>query len=317
MKRVLKKLLAKPALLLNNLIIGFYLHTAKKKAADIKDFRLSDARVLILAPHQDDEILGCGCFIQQSLQLGNQVKCVFLTDGSKSFSEKIDDELTLVETRKAEAIKVAESLNMEVPEFLDREDGSLDHEDVEAANKIATIIEEYGPNVILFPYFLDGHKDHSAVSGILVKALKKVKNHETIKLYAYEINSPISVYGITHYVDCTCYAKGKMDSLKLYQSQTMSFESTLLMNKLNGIITDTAGGAELFREIDIVTYEKAYEKYNKDNNIWMRFRQMYSIYFMILAYFKGIGLKKEIAMFQEAGDVQIRSERDSRKGVDI
>lgn len=275
----------------------------KKNVKGIERLQLSGDRILILAPHQDDEILGCGCFIQQALQRGSKVKCIFMTDGSKSSNGDID-EVTLAEIRKAEASKVAENLNMEVPEFIDREDGSLDHRDIEAANKILKIINEFQPNVILFPYFLDGHKDHSGVSGILIRAVNMMKNTDAIRFFAYEINSPITVYGITHYVDCTCFMEGKIDILKMYKSQTMSFESILLMNKLNGILTSTNGGAELFREIDIASYKKAYEKYNKDNNIWKRFRQMYSIYFMILAYFKGIGLKKEIAMFLEVRDVK-------------
>lgn len=311
MKKLIKKILANPVILFNKIVIGLYLHIMKTKTDDIKKLSLSGDRILVLAPHQDDEMLGCGCFIQQALRQGNKVKCVFMTDGSKSPSDV--DESTLIKTRKAEALKVAEKLKMELPEFLDMEDGALDNNDIEASNKIINIIKKFQPNIIMVPYFLDGHKDHCAVSGIFIKAMELMQLNA--RLFAYEINSPISVYGITHYVDCTNLMNCKREALKIYESQTMSFESILLMNKLNGILSGTKNGAELFRELNLISYEKAYEKYNKDNNIWKRFRQMYSIYFMVIAYFKGIGLKKEIAMFQNAGDEQMRREEDPGKGI--
>ena len=124
MKKLIKKILANPVILFNKIVIGLYLHIMKTKTNDIKKLSLSGDRILVLAPHQDDEMLGCGCFIQQALRQGNKVKCVFMTDGSKSPSDV--DESTLIKTRKAEALKVAEKLKMELPEFLDMEDGALD-----------------------------------------------------------------------------------------------------------------------------------------------------------------------------------------------
>lgn len=294
MKDFAKRILTKPITLFNKVVIGLYLLAAKRKAKSFMPLGLSMGRALILAPHQDDEIIGCGCFIQQMIKEGGIVKSVFFTDGSKS-SDEIEPE-TLKRIRKAEAQEVAKTLGMEPPKFLNKEDGELDHRDTDAAGKVAEIIKSFQPDLIMVPYFLDGHKDHSAVSGILINALDLIKFKG--KLFAYRINSPISVYGVTHYVDCTDFMEPKADVLELYESQTMTFESILLMDRLNGIVAGAREGAELFRELNFGAYKKAYKKYNKDNNIWKSFRQMYSMYFMVLAYFKGIRLKKEIADFQ-------------------
>ncbi len=313
MKELIKKLLAPPIIIINKIILGLYLYIVKGKADDLKRLGLSDEKILILSPHQDDEVLGCGCFIQKGIEQGNEIKCVFMTDGSKS-SEDMDKE-TLIKKRKIEALKVADILKMGTPEFLDITDGELEHDDTMASYNLARIIAEFQPGVIILPYFLDGHKDHSGVSGIFIKAASLVEYKG--KLFAYEINSPISVYGITHYADCTGYVDGKKEAVKIYESQTMSFESIFLMNKLNGILTGTKEGGELFREINLFSYTKAYERYNIDNDVWKRFRQMYSIYFMIAAYFKGLGLKKEAALFQNAGDKDLKREEDIQKGVTI
>ena len=294
MRGFLKKILARPAKLFNKTVLGLYLLTVKGRIKGLEPLQLPGGKALILAPHQDDEILGCGCFIMKMIKKGGKVKTVFFTDGSKS-TEEIEPE-TLKKMRKTEAQEVAKKLGMELPKFLNIEDGELDHRDKGAAIKIAEIIKEFKPDLIMVPYFLDGHKDHSAVSGIFINALELIEYKG--RLFAYKINSPISVHGVTHYIDCTDFMEYKASALELYESQSMSFESILLMDRLNGIIADAEDGAELFRELNISAYGKAYKKYNKDNNIWKSFKQMYSIYFMVIAYFKGIKLKKEIADYQ-------------------
>lgn len=302
MKGFLKRILERPVTLLNKIIIGSYLFSVKRKAKSFKPIWQPGGKALILAPHQDDEILGCGCFILKMIKEGGKVKTVFFTDGSKS-SDEIDPE-ELKKIRKIEAKEVARILGMEPPEFLNIEDGKLDHKDKDVAIKTAEIIKKFKPDLIMVPYFLDGHKDHSAVSGILINALELIEYKG--RLFAYRINSPISVHGITHYIDCTDFMEYKANALKLYESQAMSFESILLMDRLNGIIADAKEGAELFRELNFQAYKKAYKKYNKDNTIWKSFKQMYSIYFMTVAYFKGIRLKKEIANFQNIKSKQAK-----------
>ncbi|NLN47579.1 MAG: PIG-L family deacetylase [Clostridiales bacterium] len=294
MRGFLKEILAGPAKLFNKTVLSLYLITAKGRIKGLKPLQLPGGKALILAPHQDDEILGCGCFILKMIKEGGKVKTVFFTDGSKS-TEEIEPE-TLKRIRKTEAQKVAKTLGMESPEFLDREDGELDHRDVGAAMKLIKIVKNFQPDLIMVPYFLDGHKDHSAVSGIFINALESINFKG--RLFAYKTNSPISIHGVTHFIDCTDFMEYKKNALNLYESQSMSFESILLMDKLNGIIANAEEGAELFRELNLNAYKKAYRKYNKDNNIWKSFKQMYSIYFMVIAYFKGIKLKKEIADYQ-------------------
>ena len=41
-------------------------------------------RVLVFAPHPDDEALGCGGLIQQAVELGAEVRVIFQTDGDNN-----------------------------------------------------------------------------------------------------------------------------------------------------------------------------------------------------------------------------------------
>lgn len=304
MKQAIKKLTARPIKIINNIVIGAYLHLIKGKAKEIKAINVKQKRILILSPHQDDEILGCGCLIKKALEEKGLVKCIFMTDGSQSLSQELTPE-ALAELRKVEAIELAKNMGMAEPVFLDCPDGSLNPDDGEAAKKVAHVIEEYKPDMIFIPYFLDGHKDHTAVSGIFIASVKLLQNHKRFETYCYEVNSPISAYGVTHYADCTGYFKAKKDALGFYSSQTMSFESIFQMNRLNRIIAGTDEGAELFKHIELESYEDAYNRYNKSNEISSCFRQMYSIYYMIPAYFKGLSVKREVASFQNSGAARL------------
>lgn len=314
MKRIIKILLAKPVKVLNNMVLGLYLHLVKGKAKGITKIDLKGKKFLILSPHQDDEILGCGCLIKKALEEKGRVKCIYMTDGSQSLSDELTPE-DLIELRKVEALRLTSDMGMEEPIFLGCPDGFLKPDDKETVQKIVEVIEDYRPDAVFIPYFLDGHKDHTAVSGIYLASIKLIKNHKEFDTYCYEINSPISVYGITHYMDCSGYLKAKSDALAFYSSQTMSFESIFEMNKLNRILAGVEEGAELFKNVELESYEVAYNRYNKDNRISSSFRQMYSIYFMIPAYFKGLGIKKEIALLQKAGGDPVRRIDDSGKGA--
>jgi len=313
MREIIKRVAARPIRILNNAVLGSYLYLAKVKVKEIKAIDVSRKRILILSPHQDDEILGCGCLIKKALEEKGSVKCIYMTDGSQSLSDELTPE-ALAELRKVEAIELAKNLGMEEPVFMDYPDGDLKVDD-EGAEKIAGIIEDYKPDIIFLPYFLDGHKDHTAVSGIFIASVELLKKHKKFDTYCYEVNSPISVHGITHYMDCSGYLKAKKGALEFYSSQTMSFESIFEMNKLNRIIVGTSEGAELFRYIDLESYKNAYNRYNKNNEIYSRFRQMYSIYFMIPAYFKGLSIKKEVALFQNSGADPVRRKDESGKGT--
>src|SRR3989344_9322527 len=63
----------------------------------------SNDRVLIVAPHQDDEVLGAGGYIQRSVSVGAKVKVIFATDGNKHGKKNL---------RRAEALSADELLGL-------------------------------------------------------------------------------------------------------------------------------------------------------------------------------------------------------------
>lgn len=162
-------------------------------------------RVLVIAPHCDDEILGFGGnIIKYSEQA--QVKIIFLT---------CDKELK----RKEEAQNAwKENANVTL-EFLEIEDSCLNQQDVLAADRVSQLIRKFQPEVIAVPWHLDKHSDHVYSNIILAKALQKLKAEEmqnTGNIVSYEVNFPLCM---NYSVNITDVFDKKIGILMNYKSQ--------------------------------------------------------------------------------------------------
>jgi LmbE family N-acetylglucosaminyl deacetylase len=140
--------------------------------------QLDRAKILALAPHMDDETLGCGGLIALHSDPG-RVYCVFATDGSRSpapllpWLGKPDDNLP--EKRKHEAIAALGELG--VPDknlvFLDLPDGKLSRHQGRLADRLSDTIQMLRPDIVLAPFRLDVHPDHVALNRAARSILRK------------------------------------------------------------------------------------------------------------------------------------------------
>lgn len=145
-------------------------------AARSREWRAADLGrpAVVFAPHQDDEVLGCGGTIVRKVRAGADVTVVFMTDGSAAHGDLIaGDELSRI--RAAEARAACDLL--EVPKnrvlFLGLPDGRLgDHLD-EAAQRVAEILERFRPVEVFIPHYHDGSPDHLATTRAVLTALRQ------------------------------------------------------------------------------------------------------------------------------------------------
>lgn len=121
--------------------------------------------VLILAPHPDDEILGCAGLIARLVRLGNAPEVVILSGGGGSHRGCCDlDEDTLIAQRRNLTLKAAEAVGL--PEghihFLDFTDGSISSEDAENFRRLKEIFDRVKPAAVFVPHSGEGWPDHLA-----------------------------------------------------------------------------------------------------------------------------------------------------------
>lgn len=140
-------------------------------------------RLIVFAPHPDDETLGCGGTIVKRLKEGYEVNVVFLTDGRHALTRTgMSSEITpfeLKEIRKEEAIKAIKILGLREREifFLDYEDSTLRNHEREVQKRIVEILRRIEPVEVFFPQEREYHIDHRATNLIMKKAIEKSNLH--------------------------------------------------------------------------------------------------------------------------------------------
>jgi N-acetylglucosamine malate deacetylase 1 len=154
-------------------------------------------RVVVLAPHMDDETIGCGGTLARHARAGATTTVVFLTDGRHGGAPRLKslqgealraEQGKLIATRKAEAHEALRRLGVHSMSFLDIEDGTL-AQDSGVASRLRVILEQQRPELVYVPYFLEQHPDHFAASTILLEATRG--GAQRIQCLGYEVWTPL------------------------------------------------------------------------------------------------------------------------------
>lgn len=135
------------------------------------DFLGLDA--LVVAPHQDDETLGCGGTIARKADAGATVSVLFMTDGGGSHAHLMARE-ELTRLRRSEALSACRLLG--VPEdrvhFLDFRDGELSSDFIRASESVAQVIKALRPAQVFVPHQEDGLSDHDVTHEAVARACR-------------------------------------------------------------------------------------------------------------------------------------------------
>lgn len=178
----------------------------------------SNDRLLIIAPHQDDEAIGCGGLMLKAKKKNIDIRIIYFTDGIQKMVGLNDQQV--IDVRNAEAMKVVNELNVQC-DFLGISNNSLVLES-EKSDKIIKIIQEYSPTKICTPWLLDFPIKHRYVNHALVFVLKKFKEELfNIEMIGYQVHNNILA---NRYLDITGVIGDKIELIKLYKSQNEYFK---------------------------------------------------------------------------------------------
>ena len=135
------------------------------------DGRWLDRATLVLAPHPDDETLGCGGLVATLRRRQIPVHIVVMTDGAASHGHA-DVELTAL--RRREGVEAAATLGVGAADltFLDHPDGSLTECRSAAIDDVATLIGELDPGQLVVPHWAEPNRDHAASFDIADAAVR-------------------------------------------------------------------------------------------------------------------------------------------------
>ncbi len=184
-------------------------------------------RVLVIAPHPDDEIIGVGGTIAKRVQAGDEVYVCIVTKGVEPLFSKELVELGRKECREADVrLGVKETIFLDFPavmlETVPR---------YEFNGKIAGVVQRINPDEVYIPHRGDMQLDHQMVVDAAMVAVrprgknypKRVYAYETLSETGWNIPNTVNEFIPTVYEDITDTFELKLSSMDIFKSQLATF----------------------------------------------------------------------------------------------
>ncbi|WP_337017441.1 PIG-L family deacetylase [Oceanobacillus massiliensis] len=206
-------------------------------------------RILILAPHMDDETIGPGGTIKKHAKNGAEIHCVFITDGSNSVSDLSKEEL--IRARKEEIEVVKDILGIKQVHYFSLPDGKVESNET-SQQMLLELIKQIDPDIIYSTLFIDAHPDHTATAEILADTTKKIKNPRFL-VRLYEINCAIPPKYVNCVADISSTIGDKMEAMDKFVSQAIAFDGFITLNMLKKHLVakeESVKATEVFLELD-------------------------------------------------------------------
>src|SRR5439155_18343447 len=127
-------------------------------------------RIVVLAPHPDDEIIGCGGTLAKLIAHGAHVTAIYATDGAQTASLLHAPPEVRRTVRLEEARAVGEAMGFASIVFWGEDNAAFRERD-DLIERLGATLAEVQPALIFTPFPADGHRDHRVLSRMLAKAL--------------------------------------------------------------------------------------------------------------------------------------------------
>lgn len=205
--------------------------------------------VLVLAPHPDDDVFGCGGLIAHLLEHKARVKVLYFCSGEAGNPEgRID--VDLISRRESEAVNALRELGIATPNFLRGKDNKL-VKDQKLWEKAYAEMQLDQPDLVLLPDSQDWHPDHEAVYAATMIAYRKLKKHKP-KVWSYFVwglNTPSYIFPLDKRLENT-----KKTAMACHKSQlkVKRYDEAILgmneyLGKSLGLVTLAEGYREIYK----------------------------------------------------------------------
>ena len=190
---------------------------------------INSKKILVVAAHPDDEVLGCGGSIAKWTNAGHQVFVIFMSEGITSRNKKNNSE-TEHQLIKLKSIsqKSGELLGVRSIEFIGYPDNRMDSIDLlDIVRNVEHHIEKIKPEILVTHHSKDLNIDHRKVHEAVITACRPFPNQIVNTILTFEVPSSTDWQIMDHenvfcpnwYEDITKTINVKKEALKLYDSE--------------------------------------------------------------------------------------------------
>jgi len=216
----------------------------------------TDARIGVIAPHPDDEVMGPGGTLAMALETGCSATVIFLTIGNSSVAGT---------DPASESAQNADEWGYDT-KFLDLPLRSIPI-DMNSMTALASELNDIRPDYLWMPFLLDDHEDHRRASELLAATYRTGLLEYSPKIWAYQVYTCLPANII---VDITSVSDKKRKAIDRYISQKPVRDWAHYILGLNAYNTRFLEGnaeeryAEIFFELPIDDYIDLCDVYFRD-----------------------------------------------------
>jgi len=200
-------------------------------------------KVLVIAAHPDDEVLGMGGTITKYVKDGHELKIVIMATGiisrrsseytnltSYQVNEKIIEKMKgQVNALQKDAIKAAKIMGVKNIEFVDFPDNEMDKiSNLEITKKIESSIADFRPDVVFTHSQNDINVDHRMIYDATITATRPHSKYQVKKVISFEVPSSTEWYfpakfSPNIFVDISKELTAKIRALSAYKTEIRDF----------------------------------------------------------------------------------------------
>jgi LmbE family N-acetylglucosaminyl deacetylase len=203
-------------------------------------------KILVIAPHPDDEVLGCGGTIALHAKSDDEVSLCIVT---KAYAPDWTEEF--MKHRKEEVAEANKILGIKQTFFLDFPTVKLDTVPQKTLNDaISKVVTETSPELVYVPFKGDLNRDHRLVFESALVATRP-NSHGPREVLAYEVlsetdwGSPIEKFIPNVYVDISSVFEAKIEAMKAYGSELRPYPSQRSLEMLRVLAQKRGSEVEL------------------------------------------------------------------------
>ena len=183
-------------------------------------------KVLVVAPHPDDETLGCGGTLLRHRAEGDSIHWLIVTrmDAKDGWPEQ------RIRSRAAELEKVQSHFGFATRKELGFATTRVDQVPRgELVKAFAEAYEKIEPEILYLPYDGDAHSDHRHIAEAAAAGCKWFRCPTLRQIFAYEtlsetgFNLLAPAFRPNSYVDIASYLEGKLEAMRLYEGEMGRF----------------------------------------------------------------------------------------------
>lgn len=183
--------------------------------------------ILVIAPHMDDEVLGCGGTIAKHVGDKDNIFVCFIAH--RIYNHKFDREKNEIE--KKHACKAKKILCYKELQFFELKDERLDVSAQDIIIRLEKYVARIKPEIVYVSFMGDNNQDHRAVFDAARVVLRPIAAPFIKRIYMYEVPSsteqspslPQTTFLPNYYVNITEFIDKKIKSFRCYKTERRGY----------------------------------------------------------------------------------------------